>query len=97
MRNTYVKFGTAFVALTLAGSLALSACGEEDNDSGRVDVPDDDAFVIAMPDQFTNAAARCFGTDMLYAAFNSNGRALAVSPGHPWCADGVLTVEEIQR
>lgn len=85
----------AIPALALA--LGLSACGEEQNDSGRIDVPAGDAFVIAMPDEYTNVAARCFGTDMLYAARNTNGRAVAVSPNHPWCADGVLTSEEQDR
>jgi hypothetical protein len=77
--------------------VALSACGEGANDSGRVDVPAGDAFVIAMPDEYTNVAARCFGTDMVYAARNTNGRAIAVSSNHPWCEDGVLTREEQDR
>ena len=80
------------------GSLAFVACGgEEANDSPRVEADMRAATVIAMPDEFTSIAARCFGTDMVYAARNTNGRAVAVSPNHPWCADGVLTTEEQDR
>lgn len=82
-----------------AGSLALVACGEDEasNDSGRIDVPKADAFVIAIPDGYSNASARCFGTDMIYTTRNDTGRAIAVSPNHPWCADGVLTADEMDR
>lgn len=88
-----------WVLAALGPVVALASCGSDEygNDAPRVDVPARDAFVIAMPDEFTNVAARCFGTDMLYAARNTNGRAIAVSPNHPWCADGVLTREEQDR
>lgn len=77
--------------------LALSACSEEQNDSPREEADNTSAFVIPFPDEFTSIAAKCFGTDLLYAARNTNGRAIAVSPGHPYCDDGVLTREEQDR
>jgi hypothetical protein len=92
MLRTVVK-SVALISL----AFAFVGCGEEGNDAPRQDARQDDAFVIAMPDEFTSIAARCFGTDMVYGARNTNGRAIAVSPSHPWCADGVLTAEETER
>lgn len=83
------------------GSVALVACGDEydqeRNDAGRIANLDSDAITISMPDGFSNVAAKCVGTDLLYAAKNTNGRAIAVSPGHPWCVDGVLLPGEMDR
>jgi len=86
------------VLIVLPVALFAQGCGsdEESNDSPRVEAVDADATVIAFPNEFTSVAAKCFGTDMLYAARNINGRAITVSPNHPWCADGVLTRDEQQ-
>ena len=86
-----------------ASGLLFVACGsepEELNDAPRDNAPVANATVIAMPDEFSNVAAKCFGTDMIYTARNTGtppGRAVAVSPNHPWCEDGVLTKEEQNR
>jgi hypothetical protein len=82
------------------GSLAFVACGsdmQEFNDAGRLANNDAKAITISMPDGFTNVAAKCVGPDLLYAAINTNGRAIAVSPQHPWCEDWVLTKDETER
>ena len=77
-------------------SLVLVSCGsdaamQEFNDSGKLSNLDTDALVISMPDGFSNIAAKCVGTDLVYSAMNTNGRAIAVSSEHPWCSDGILT------
>lgn len=79
-------------AVALAATLLVASCSanEEGNDAPRVEASSANATVIAMPDEFTSVAAKCFGTDMIYAARNTNGRAIAVSPDHPWCVDGKL-------
>lgn len=90
-----------YIALAVALSVTLVACGEsaneEYNDSGKLNNHAMPAARIAFPDGFGNLAAKCFGTDMVYSAKNDNGRAVAVSPGHPWCEDGTLTNEEMDR
>jgi hypothetical protein len=77
---------------------ALGACSdaalEEYNDSPKLNNVDTAAVRLSFPDGFTSVAAKCFGTDMVYAAKNDNGRAMAVSSNHPWCEDGLLTKEE---
>jgi hypothetical protein len=99
MNTTPAKIAAwPLLAITL-GSLAFVACGsdEESNDAPRDDAPVANATVIAMPDEYSNVAAKCFGTDMIYTARNVGtppGRAVAVSPNHPWCEDGVLTKDE---
>jgi hypothetical protein len=91
------KLAVALVPL----ALLLASCGDdyaqEHNDAGKIANLDSDALIITMPNGFSNVAAKCVGTDLLYAAINSNGRAIAVSPSHPWCADGILTLADTQR
>ena len=96
MRRAYVVGLVAVVALLSTGADDCSG-GEESNDANKIDNIDTGAITISMPDGFTNVAAKCVGTDLLYAAKNDNGRAIAVSPGHPWCEDEVLTREEMDR
>jgi hypothetical protein len=90
-----------YLAIALVPLAALLAsCGDdsqESNDAGKIANLDSDAIIISMPDGFSNVAAKCVGTDLLYAAINDNGRAIAVSPGHPWCADGILTMADMKR
>jgi len=80
--------------------LVLAACGtdgEEFNDAPKLNNVDTGAVRISFPDGFSNVAAKCFGTDMVYSSTNSpsgSGRSMAVSSNHPWCADGILTEEE---
>jgi hypothetical protein len=84
-----------------AGSLTLAACGDEfaqeGNDAGKLSNLDTKALIITMPDGFSNVAAKCVGTTMLFSAMNANGRAISTVADHPWCADGVLTKEEVDR
>lgn len=78
----------------------MTACGsdEEANDAPRSDINDTtEAAILAFPDTFGNLAAKCFGTDMVYSTRNDTGRGVAISPNHPWCADGVLTRDEWDR
>ena len=77
----------------------FAGCGsdEESNDAPKSFNDTADAATVAFPDTFGNLAVKCFGTDMVYSTRNDTGRGVAVSPNHPWCADGVLTPEEAER
>jgi hypothetical protein len=85
------------IALVAAASLALVACGSDEtsNDSAKLANDLSGAMVLAFPDGFSNLAAKCFGTTMVFSTYhNADGRAVAVAPNHEWCEDGQLTVEE---
>jgi hypothetical protein len=96
MKNLYWAL-PALVIVALP--VALVACGsdEESNDAPKSFNDTADAATVAFPDTFGNLAVKCFGTDMVYSTRNDTGRGVAVSPNHPWCADGVLTPEEAER
>lgn len=99
MKRWWESFRVVLVFLGIGVSLGLliTSCGEEQNDADKLSNDTAGAATLAFPDGFSNVAAKCFGTDMVYAAVNTNGRAVAVSPNHPWCEDGVLTKEEQHR
>lgn len=82
-----------------AAGLLIVACGsdEESNDAPKSFNDAADAATIAFPDTFGNLAVKCFGTDMVYSTRNDTGRGVAISPNHPWCADGALSAEEAER
>ena len=98
-KTPWMKVSASMILILMAGVFVglLSGCGEEVNDADKLSNNTAGAATLAFPDGFSNVAAKCFGTDMVYAAVNTNGRAVAVSPNHPWCADGILTKDEQNR
>jgi PBP1b-binding outer membrane lipoprotein LpoB len=92
---------TRRLVTALAAILAFAGCSdkatEQFNDAPKLNNVDTAAVRLSFPDGFSSVAAKCFGTDMVYSAFNANGRAVAVSANHPWCQDFVLTEDEQQR
>jgi hypothetical protein len=90
---------TLALVVAVVALIAVS-CGsdESSNDSSKLANDLSGAMVLAFPDGFSNLAAKCFGTTMVFSTYHANdGRAVAVAPGHEWCTDGVLTVEETLR
>lgn len=84
-------FGT--VAVVIGLTIGASACGEieEYQDAPIGDRNTGSADIMDFPDGFSNVAAKCDGTTRVYSSTNggnSTGRALAVSPNDPKCANG---------
>lgn len=81
----------AIITTLIAGTLALSACGESTQDANTGDRNVGPADIINMPDGFSNVAHKCDGPNMVYVIYHgssSDSRAygsVAVVANDPRC------------
>lgn len=60
----------AIITTLIAGTLALSACGESTQDANTGDRNVGPADIINMPDGFSNVAHKCDGPNMVYVIYH---------------------------